>query len=60
MPIPRELIEIVACPKCKGSLSLQSDESGFECRQCMLRYPIEDGIPNFIVEEAESLEPRSP
>jgi hypothetical protein len=56
MPISRELIEIVACPKCKGTVKLKDDESGFVCAACKLLYPVVDGIPNFLVEEAQPLE----
>lgn len=53
--IPPELVAILACPRCKGSVSLLGDESGFACEACRLLYPIEDGIPNFLVEEARPL-----
>ena len=56
MPISRELVEIVACPKCKGAVKLKDDESGFVCAECRLLYPVVDGIPNFLVEEAQPLE----
>jgi hypothetical protein len=44
MPISRELIEIVACPKCKGTVKLKDDESGFVCAACRLVYPVIDGF----------------
>jgi uncharacterized protein YbaR (Trm112 family) len=56
MPISRELIEIVACPKCKGPVKLKDDESGFVCSACSLIYPVVDDIPNFLVDEALPLE----
>ncbi len=56
MSIPKELLEIVACPKCKGDVALKPDESGFVCEECKLLYPIEDGLPNFIIEEAKPAE----
>jgi uncharacterized protein len=56
MPLPRELTDIVACPRCKGKLELRPDESAFLCRPCKLCYPVVDEIPNFIVEEALPLE----
>jgi uncharacterized protein len=55
MALNKELIEILACPKCKGSLNLRPDESAFECGRCKLAYPVVDDIPNFIVEEAQPL-----
>jgi uncharacterized protein YbaR (Trm112 family) len=53
MALNKELIEILACPKCKGSLALRPDESAFECPRCRLAYAIVDDIPNFIIEEAQ-------
>lgn len=52
MPIRKELIEILACPKCKGSLEFIETPEGFACPACGLLYKIEDNIPNFLVEEA--------
>jgi uncharacterized protein YbaR (Trm112 family) len=52
MPLNKELIDILACPKCKGPVTLREDESAFECPVCKLAYLVVDDIPNFIVEEA--------
>ena len=55
MPLNKELIDILACPKCKGGLDLRTDESAFECGACKLAYLVVDDIPNFILEEAQPL-----
>jgi hypothetical protein len=55
VPLNKELIEILACPKCKGPLTLRADESAFECARCRLAYAVTDEIPNFIIEEAKPL-----
>lgn len=55
MPISKELLEILACPKCKGELELKADESGLTCHACKLFYAIRDEIPILLVEEATSL-----
>jgi uncharacterized protein YbaR (Trm112 family) len=55
MALNRELIEILACPKCKGALELRGDESAFDCKTCKLAYAVVDDIPNFIIEEAQPL-----
>lgn len=54
MELDQELIDILACPKCKGSLEHRVGES-FVCEACKLEYPIVDGIPNFLIEEARPL-----
>ena len=55
MPLNQELIDILACPKCKGALKLRDDQSAFECGNCKLAYAVIDEIPNFIIEEAQPL-----
>ncbi len=56
MAIDRELLEILACPQCKGEVSLNKKGDGIVCTQCSLVYPIKDGIPVMLVDEAEKLE----
>ena len=55
MALNRDLIDILACPKCKGPLTLREDESAFECATCKLVFLVVDDIPNFIIEEAQPL-----
>jgi uncharacterized protein YbaR (Trm112 family) len=55
MSLPKDLIELVACPKCKGKITLKDDESAFVCAACRLVYAVNDGLPNFIIEEAQPL-----
>lgn len=55
MTVSKELIEILACPKCKGDLIYREDEA-FICRHCSLLYPIRDGIPVMLIDEAEHFE----
>ena len=57
MALSKELIELLACPKCKGALELRADTSAFVCPSCKLAYAVVDDIPNFIIEEATSVEP---
>jgi uncharacterized protein YbaR (Trm112 family) len=56
MALDKDLIQILRCPKCKGELELEEDESGFICHACKLRYTVENAIPNFLIDEAERLE----
>jgi len=46
------LLEILVCPACHGELRVVSDESGLECGPCGRVYPIRDGIPVMLIEEA--------
>lgn len=55
MPLPKDLLELVACPKCKGKVTLEPDEGAFICATCKLRYAVVDGVPNFLIEDAKPL-----
>ncbi len=59
MAIDRELLEILACPQCKGEVSLNKKGDGIVCEHCSLVYPIKDGIPVMLVDEAEALKGES-
>ncbi|HEX7343825.1 MAG TPA: Trm112 family protein [bacterium] len=52
--LPKELIEILVCPKCKGELQYKTEPHEFICPACRLKYSVKDDIPNFLIEEAES------
>jgi hypothetical protein len=56
MAISKELLEILACPKCKGDLRLNESEDGLICDQCRLLYEIRDDIPIMLIEEARPLD----
>jgi len=49
------LLEILVCPICKGSLDYRKDKQELVCRPCKLAYPIRDGIPVMLEDEARSL-----
>ncbi len=55
MPINQELLEILACPKCKGDLRLTEKDDGLICDKCQLLYEIKDDIPIMLIEEAKPL-----
>ncbi len=54
MSLDKELLEILACPKCKGELVYKEEEQVLVCEACRLRYPIRDDIPIMLIDEAES------
>jgi len=55
MSIKKELLEILACPKCKEDVELSKNGDSLICRKCNLKYPIKDGIPVMLIEEAQPL-----
>lgn len=50
-----ELLKILVCPKCKGKIELNKAGTGLECWTCRLIYPIKDGIPVMLIDEAKEL-----
>ncbi len=56
MGIDKQLLDILACPKCKGDLKLTAKEDGLVCGACRLLYEIKDDIPIMLIEEAKRLD----
>jgi uncharacterized protein YbaR (Trm112 family) len=55
MAIDQELLDILACPKCKGPIRLAPTGDGLACDACRLLYPIKDDIPVMLIDEATPL-----
>ncbi|HOF06053.1 MAG TPA: Trm112 family protein [Syntrophales bacterium] len=56
MAVSKELLEILACPKCKGPIALTAAGDGLICQNCRLWYEIRDDIPIMLIEEAKPLD----
>ena len=52
MSISQDLLDILACPKCKGDIHLNELGDGLICESCQLKYPIKDDIPIMLIDEA--------
>jgi uncharacterized protein YbaR (Trm112 family) len=50
MTVAQELLEIMQCLECRGSLEDVGD--ALRCTACGLHYPVTDGIPVMLIEEA--------
>ncbi|HDL18223.1 MAG TPA: Trm112 family protein [Bacteroidetes bacterium] len=53
MALNKELLDILACPKCKGDLEYDRENEKLTCNNCRLKYAIIDDIPNMLIDEAE-------
>ncbi len=53
--LSKELLEILACPQCKGELIYDPQRDILICQHCQVFFEIIDGIPNLIFEEAKPL-----
>ena len=60
MSLDHRLIDLLVCPLCKGALEMQRDAEqrpvALACRADRLAFPIRDGIPIMLAEEARRLE----
>jgi uncharacterized protein len=55
MVFSKELLDILVCPKCKGGLIFAEKDSSLVCAACALKYPVRDGIPVMLPDEAEAV-----
>ena len=51
--LSKELLDILACPKCKGDLEYDTKAEKLICHACRLKYDIKDDIPIMLIEEAK-------
>ncbi len=54
MPLDPRLLDILCCPACHGDLVEKAE--GLHCQGCGLLYPIEDGIPVMLVDQARQVD----
>jgi len=55
--VDAKLLEILVCPLCKGPLVYRKDAGELICKPDRLAYPVKDGIPVMLEEEARKLPP---
>jgi uncharacterized protein YbaR (Trm112 family) len=53
MAIDKDLLEILACPNCRGDVDYREAEAVIVCTKCGYRYPVRDDIPVMLIDEAE-------
>jgi uncharacterized protein YbaR (Trm112 family) len=51
--LEQKLLDILACPKCKGNLDYKSEKEQLVCNACRLIYRIEEDIPIMLIDKAE-------
>jgi len=52
MTLSKDLLEILACPQCKGEIVPDDNHDKLYCYSCKLAYPVRDGIPVMLIDEA--------
>lgn len=53
----KRLLNILVCPQCKGPLQWVQEKQELVCRSDLLAYPVRDGIPVMLPEEARGMAP---
>jgi uncharacterized protein YbaR (Trm112 family) len=51
------LLKMLVCPVCKGQLTYDTQNGTLDCVACRLRYPVRDGIPVMLPQEAQPYGP---
>jgi len=54
VPVEARLLELLRCPACRGTVQAQPEDRGLLCASCGRLYPIVDGIPVMLVDEARA------
>jgi uncharacterized protein len=52
--LDEDLLAILICPDCHGDVEYKDRRKVVVCQQCGLQYPVRDGIPIMLVEEAKA------
>ena len=50
MSVNKELMKIIACPKCNGNV--KEEKMFIICKTCNLAYPVLNSVPNMLIDEA--------
>jgi uncharacterized protein len=50
--IPKDLLDLLVCPACKKPLVLKVDPEVLKCNECQRAYPVRDGIPVLLIDQA--------
>ena len=53
--VQRDLLDILACPKCKKPIELDREKQFFICNECKVKYPITEGIPELLIEKSTKI-----
>jgi len=54
--VPSPIRELLACPRCHGELTDEQGGASLVCAACALRFPVRDGIPVMLLDQAERVD----
>ena len=56
MTLSKDLLDILACPQCKGPVVVDENHTKLTCIACRVAYPVRDDIPVMLIDEAQPVE----
>ncbi len=56
LKVPKELMDVLVCPKCQGKVELNEERGGIVCKKCKLVYPVTEDIPVMLIDSAKPIE----
>ena len=56
MPLSQDLLDILACPQCKGDVIPDEKHETLTCQACKLAYPVRDENPVMLIDEARPID----
>ena len=51
--LPKELLEMLVCPRCKGTLTYDEKNQELICKKSKIAFPIIDSIPIMLIDKAK-------
>ena len=51
--LSKDLLEMLVCPACKTDLEYRQNPESLKCTQCHRVYPVRDGLPIMLIDEAQ-------
>ncbi|VAW57607.1 FIG002473: Protein YcaR in KDO2-Lipid A biosynthesis cluster [hydrothermal vent metagenome] len=51
----KKQIDMIACPECHGKVTYDKETKALICESCQLAFPVQDGIPVMLIDEARKI-----
>ncbi|MBN1350286.1 Trm112 family protein [candidate division KSB1 bacterium] len=51
--LDKEVLDVLACPKCRGDLEYDKNDDKLVCHSCHLKYAVKEDVPIMLIDEAE-------
>jgi uncharacterized protein YbaR (Trm112 family) len=55
--LPKELLDVLCCPQCKGDILYEPEKNILTCKKCNIIYPVRNNIPMMLIDEKLRTDP---